>query len=99
MSEYPITISQQNLNVKSGPIKQQFQNQIKGGRPKLEPFLSPVYQYSWNQPFEHDKDEIASCWLRLDGARHLPGNKQDRFMIMIPNDRHSVGLDPKQFEH
>ena len=45
------------------------------------------------RPYDR-KWETASCWLRLDGIKRLSADKQEKFMIMIPDDRHSIILDP-----
>lgn len=96
-SPHRIRLTTQHLTVKSGSTSQQFQNQIQGTKPNLEPFINPIYQYSWNQPLEHKKSEAATCWLRLDGTRLLDRREQDKFMIMVPDLRNSIILDPNDF--
>lgn len=96
-----LRITNQNLTARTGKDHQQFSGPIQSLKPKLEPFLSNVYQYAWNQPMDHDREEIASCWLRLDGQMISTKDGklvQDKFMIQIPDARQSIVLDPKEFK-
>ena len=50
---------------------------------------------------DHDREEIASCWLKLDGQMISTKDGklvQDKFMIQIPDARQSIVLDPKEFK-
>ena len=50
---------------------------------------------------DHDGNEKASCWLRLDGQKITKNEDgtmvQDKFMLQIPDARQSIVLDPSEF--
>lgn len=63
--------------------------------------MGNVYRYSWNQAMDHEQDEIAACWFRLDGQVLTKKDDkivQDRFMIQIPDSKQSIVLNPKEFK-